>query len=365
MFKKKEDLICEDSKNLYRKLVVITIFLIWVSLIYSISNILIILFFALFLNLLFSPFLNYLNSKKIWDLVWMLIIYFLLAAFMFLMFFAIVPIFVKQISLFTDMTQNWVWGIKTIYEQKWVEWFALPSYAKYILSHIDIKEILESIKNNASEIWRLLWNNLKNFLINWAWLLGSFTSALINTVLVLIFSFFIALERKDVKSFFYKNIPTRYADLINSKESKIIDSLSAWLKWQMILSVSIFLLTIIWLLILRLFWVHIDEFATLAVIAAMMEFIPFFWPFLALLPALMIAIVISWKAFIAVLILYILIQQTENNILVPYVMWKTLSLSPFAVMLAMMIWASLFWIVWIIMAVPIVSIIQIFYTDKK
>lgn len=95
----------------------------------------------------------------------------------------------------------------------------------------------------------------------------------------------------------------------------------------------------------------------------MMEFIPYIGPFIALLPALAIAAGISLKAVVAVLILYIIIQQTENNLLVPYIMSRTLEVSPFAVLLTMTVCGALFGIVGIILAVPLVSVLQIFIGD--
>ncbi len=83
-----------------------------------------------------------------------------------------------------------------------------------------------------------------------------------------------------------------------------------------------------------------------------MEFIPYIGPFLALLPALALAIGMGIAPVVSVLILYILIQQAENNILVPMVMSKTLDLSPFLILLMMMVMASLFGVVGVLIALP-------------
>ena len=83
-----------------------------------------------------------------------------------------------------------------------------------------------------------------------------------------------------------------------------------------------------------------------------MEFIPYIGPFLALLPALALAIGMGVAPVISVLVLYILIQQAENNILVPMVMSKTLDLSPFLILLMMMVMASLFGVVGVLIALP-------------
>jgi predicted PurR-regulated permease PerM len=56
-----------------------------------------------------------------------------------------------------------------------------------------------------------------------------------NFFLIFIFTFFIALERNDIRIFFYKIIPEKYSKYILKQEEKIVDTLSSWLKSQLIL----------------------------------------------------------------------------------------------------------------------------------
>ena len=105
---------------------------------------------------------------------------------------------------------------------------------------------------------------------------------------------------------------------------------------MLILSLSIFFITYVGLTLVEV----IGEFDTgrtftLALISGVMEFIPYIGPMIALIPALIIGLGISWKAAIIITILYIIIQQVENNFLVPYVMSKSLDLSPFLVFVGM------------------------------
>lgn len=94
-----------------------------------------------------------------------------------------------------------------------------------------------------------------------------------------------------------------------------------------------------------------------------MEFIPYIGPFLALLPALAIAAGMGMPAVVTVFVLYILIQQAENNILVPMVMSKTLDISPFFILVVMTAGASLFGIVGILLAIPFAAIAKILTRD--
>ena len=181
--------------------------------------------------------------------------------------------------------------------------------------------------------------------------------------MILTFTLFIWLERKEIRTLFYKILTIKQKSYLLKREEKIVDTLFSWIKSQFLLSISIFFITLIWLFSLRLFWVKIDEVLTLSLIAWMMEFVPYIWPFIALIPAIAIWLGLWLKATILIFILYIIIQQVENNVLVPYIMWKSLSLSPFSVLIWMTIWWSLFWILWIIIAVPFVAVLQIFVID--
>lgn len=362
MFQKKW--LLEKSENLEftTKIIIILSIIGVIFFIYKIINIVVLLFVSLFLNILFAPILNRFNKWRIWDTLWIILIYITIFLFIIIMFYSVVPIFIKQISILINLTYDFVNETLIIYNSKWIKWLWIPTFIQSMLVNIDLNQILNSIKDNIGQISTFVSNNLKNFLTSWAWIIFSITNIVMNFVLVFIFTFFIALERNDIRIFFYKVIPEKYSKYILKQEDKIVNTLFNWLKSQLIIWVSIFLITYVWLLIIELFWVNIDEKFTLALVAWMMEFVPYIGPFIALLPALAIALWISLKATIIIIILYITIQQIENNIIVPYVMWKTLSLSPFSVLIAMVIWASLFGIIWIIISVPIVAIIQIFLT---
>jgi predicted PurR-regulated permease PerM len=163
-------------------------------------------------------------------------------------------------------------------------------------------------------------------------------------------------------------LPLNVSKYIYENEKKVIDTLFVWLKWQLILWISMFFITLIWLLILKIFWINIPNIFTLALIAWFMEFIPYIWTIVSFFLAITLSLTVWWKAIVWVIILYLIIQQIEWNILVPFVMGKTLSLSPFSVLIFMLIWWALFWIIWMIFTIPIICTVQIFikpYLDKR
>ena len=103
------------------------------------------------------------------------------------------------------------------------------------------------------------------------------------------------------------------------------------------------------------------------------ELLPYVGPIISLTPALIIAgnqggIVMA----IAILITYVVLQQLENNVLVPVVMEKAVGLSPVVIMFAMFVGSSfpeyINPIVGIILSVPVTTAISIFvydYTERE
>ncbi len=162
------------------------------------------------------------------------------------------------------------------------------------------------------------------------------------------------LERKNIGRFLLDILPSSLSHYLTGHYRSIQDVTTAWIKATLILSVSIFATTYIGLILVKwIFGFDTEQAFTLAIIGGIMEFIPYIGPLIALIPAVIIGLGISWKAALTITALYLIIQRIENDVLVPYVMSKALDLSPFLVFVVMLAGASLGGILGIILAVPV------------
>ncbi len=349
-----------EYKYFVKKVITIIWLLLLVLFLYKISNILVLLILSLFLSVLFSPLLNKLNKWKINDLIWIILIFLWLFLVVALIIFLIVPLIVNQFLVLVNWVTAEANNLLDIYNKSWIHWFWLPPIVETFINSLNIEQVLTLIKENSTQISSFIWWNLKNFITSWAWVIFSVGSGLFNIVLLFLFTLFIVLERKNVRQVFYAILPKKFSEYIFDNEDEVTDILKEWLKWQLILWICMFFLTLFWLLVLKLFWIDINWILSLALIALFMEFIPFLWTFISMFLALSISLW-SWvDGFIGVLIVYLIIQQIEWNFLVPYVMGRTLSLSPFIVLISMVIWWALFWIIWVLFTIPVISIIKVF-----
>jgi predicted PurR-regulated permease PerM len=131
-----------------------------------------------------------------------------------------------------------------------------------------------------------------------------------------------------------------------------------WVRGQLVLGAAIFAATLIGLTILTV--VGFGEFGeftlVLALIAGVLEWFPIIGPIIAAVPAILIGLSISPAAAIAAVVLYIAIQQLENNLLVPKVIGDAVDLHPAVMILALVAGGALFGIGGAILAAPTVAI---------
>jgi predicted PurR-regulated permease PerM len=96
------------------------------------------------------------------------------------------------------------------------------------------------------------------------------------------------------------------------------------------------------------------------IIAGLLEFIPNIGPVLSVIPPMVVAaLLVSPGKAVAVLILYIVIQQIEAYVLVPFVMKQQVELLPAVTLLAVVIFGSLFGFLGVFLAVPLVIVCKI------
>jgi len=93
----------------------------------------------------------------------------------------------------------------------------------------------------------------------------------------------------------------------------------------------------------------------LGVLSALAEAIPIVGPFLGAIPAVIVAATVSPQLALTVVAVYVVLQLIEGNILVPLVMRNTTGISPFLVILSVLIGAAAGGFVGALLAVPIAA----------
>ncbi len=316
------------------------IFFLAITFLYLIKEVLLIIFVALVLAAAFDPWVDWFQKRKIPRSLGILTIYIVLFAIVSSAFILIVPPISKEVA---QLSQNF-----PLYYEKIVSgWQHLQG------SSLNAQEQLQQGLASLSQ-------NLPQTLSNVIGTLFDVFGGLVSVLLVLVITFYLTVQEEATKGFIVSITPSRFQPYLMQLYGRIQSKMGQWLRGQIILSLVIFALTFIGLTILNVPYALI-----LAFLAGLFEIVPFIGPLLAAIPAVFFAFLQSPFLGISTAILYLIIQELENHLIVPKIMSKAVGLNPLMVILIILIGAKLGGIVGALLAVPVATGVMVFIRDFR
>lgn len=181
---------------------------------------------------------------------------------------------------------------------------------------------------------------------------------LANIILVVVLSFYMVIASKEAKDLFRWIIPPQHQEFGEQLVWRVIERLGAWLRGQLVLGLLIGALCFVGYIV-----VGVPYPLLLALLAGVLEFLPYIGPFIAVVPAVFLAFTVSpWHA-VATLVVFIIIQQLENHVVVPMVMRRAVGLNPVVSIVAFLIGVRLFGLVGAIFAIPVATAAHVAFSE--
>ncbi len=307
----------------HKTVIFITVFILGLWIIYLIKDLLIILFVAIILMSALEPLVNFFTKLKLPRSLGIVLTYIIIIAIISAILAAVLPPLIEQSS-------------KLI--------VTLPPLLSQIfnIAHIDkgvFQSQLTSLSANAFSITLSVFDNF------------------LTIIFLLVITFYLLLE--------HNNLENRISTLFIGQEEKvrrltsqIQEKLGSWFRGQLILSLIIGVFSYIGLIIL-----NVPYALPLSLMAGIMEVIPVIGPIISSIPAIMVALTISPLLALGVTVMYFVIQQLENNLIVPQVMKKAVGLNPLVVILTIAVGSRLLGFAGALLAVPIAVVLQIIATE--
>lgn len=189
-------------------------------------------------------------------------------------------------------------------------------------------------------------------------LVGEVISQAAKLGFVFLASIYISLDSHTYRSALLGAVPAAYRPEISSLLARIERVWNAFFHGELKLMLVIGVMTTVGLAALGM-----PGALYLGIIAGLLEFIPNLGPLIATVPAVIVALVqgsdtlpISNLAFAGLVILfYILVQQVENNLIVPHVLGNALELPPLIIMTGVVVGASVGGILGAMLATPVIA----------
>lgn len=185
-------------------------------------------------------------------------------------------------------------------------------------------------------------------------------SGLLDVLMILLLALYITTDGPRIARYLRTFLPPDRHEQASRVTHRIFVRLGGWVSGQILLCVIIGVVSWVGLTL-----IGVPYAVVLALIAGIMEAVPNVGPLIAAVPAVIVAALYSpWQALL-VAILYLLIQQLENYVIVPRVMSKAVELHPLAVLLALMVGGELMGVLGAVLAVPVTAAVSVIVDEIR
>ena len=186
---------------------------------------------------------------------------------------------------------------------------------------------------------------------------GSLIGAAFAYLILPVFVFYLLKDRVALTASFDRSLPDAWRFDVWAVIRSVERVFGQWVRGQLILGFTVGVFTFIGLTILsQLVDPIFGRYAVLlSIIAGVLELVPIIGPIIAAIPAVLLAATAGPVPVAAALALYLLVQQVENNLLVPKIQGDAVELHPAIVMAAIIIGGSLAGLLGAILALPVTA----------
>ncbi|MDP9482352.1 MAG: AI-2E family transporter [Chloroflexota bacterium] len=186
---------------------------------------------------------------------------------------------------------------------------------------------------------------------------ASFVTSIFGYLILPAWLFFLLKDRPKLLAAVDRSLPEPWRRDTWAIAGIVHEVFGKWIRGQLILGGVVGLASFIGLTILGLTVDPIfGRFAVLlAIIAALGELIPIIGPIISAVPAVLLGLTAGGGAALAALLLYLAIQQIENNVLVPKIQSDAIDLHPSLIITALIIGGAIFGLLGAILALPVTA----------
>jgi predicted PurR-regulated permease PerM len=217
---------------------------------------------------------------------------------------------------------------------------------------------------NVQEDLGSIFSSIQGGLVSGASNVFTFTfnlfGGLFSFILIVVISFYLVLQKDGIEEFLKSIVPSEHQEYALDLWKRVQFKLGKWFQSQLLLGVSVGLLMFIVLSLMR-----VEYAATIALMAAVLEIIPMIGPIIVGFIAFVLIAFQSPMLALGAMIAYIIIQQIQQQFLIPSIMSKAIGLNPIIIIVALLVGAKLIGFWGLILAIPFSVTLAEFVKDFR
>ena len=350
--------------------------LVLIGLIYLARGVIPLLIWAVIIAFLLNPFVSLLTRLRIPRIIATTIVYTIFLTGLVLVPAVAIPLVIQQIGAISFDPQAWaldvyLWLVRVLeaamqgqilgysydlspYLGLWLEWLQSGEWIQSIPNMNQLIAALQGMLSTATSL-----------IIGATGFAGAIIIQMVTGLfaffLTLLYTFYLLLIAPRLRIGLYELFPEEYHRELAFLIDRIAQTWRRYLRGQVFLCLVIFFMT----------WVGLSLIGmpgafTLALVAGALEVIPNLGPVLATIPAVIVALLhgstryplAHWEFALLTMGLYTLIQQLENNLLVPRIVGSAVHLHPFVVLIGIVVGAQVGGVLGAFLAAPTLATLR-------
>jgi predicted PurR-regulated permease PerM len=323
----------------FRFLFVIISVLILLLIIYMASKILPFMLAGFFYYLL-RPLVNYFEKLNVNKMISIILIYCVLAATAVVFFIIIWPILQTQIDNFAKSAPEFIKGFQVQVNK--MQGNRLISMI--VGNNADLSTKLSDYLNQAITA-------ATNYISNVFSIITSFVIVIATAPIIL---YYLLKESEHIPNSILHIIPRRYRSDGREVIGEIDAALSGFIVGRVIITCLLGVLLYIGFIIIGLPYALL-----LAVIATVLNIIPYIGQILGAIPCLIVAFIDAPSMVVWVIVVTVIAQQIESSLLSPHIYGKRLDIHPLTTVILLLVAGDLAGILGVILAIPAYMVVKI------
>ena len=291
---------------------------------------LIVLFVAIIISSALDGIVSWLQRKKVPRILGTIFVFLVVLTAFSLILYAIVPTVIYELQNFLKNVSN----------------IELPIFGQFDVSQVvDLNKYI----NTLGSLTNVIFNNGGSFLSFATAAFGNLAMALI----ILVISFYLTINQYGVENLLKTLLPVAYEEHVIKIYFRARKKLGFWFQCQIVLMLLVGAMTFF-----GLWALGVKHALLIAILTGALEILPVVGPLLAGAIAFVTILPQSWVLALYSIIIFLVVQQIENHILVPLIMKKIIGMSPVVVIFSLLAGAQIAGFVGVILAIPTAVILQ-------
>lgn len=268
---------------------------------------------------------------------------------MLLFLFLIVIAFINFLPNLIDQISNLIRDLPNYAEalQKQVQNFFNSDFFSGWDIHIDTDSLQEAVYSYSKNFLSVTANTVST-------LIGSITSFTINLITIPVMLFYMLNDGNRFIPFISSLFPNeKFVDQFEELTDRLNRTLSRYISGQVIEATLVAAMIFIGYSI-----IHQPYALLLAVAAGITNLIPYIGPWIGAVPAVLVALTISFEQAVITVIVIVVVQSFDGNLVYPNIIGKSLKIHPLTIIVLLLAAGNIWGLGGIILAVPVYAVIK-------